>query len=80
MNLEARKIEFIQDFLELQSEQAIARFENLLKKEQKLSGNKEFSPMTVKEFNKRIDQSMKDSKEGKFTEVHDLLADIEKWS
>lgn len=80
MDLEARKIEFIQEFLELQSEEAIARLEKVLRREQKLSGDKEISPMTVKEFNKRIDQSMKDSKEGKLTEVNDLLADIKKWS
>jgi len=33
MDLEARKIEFIQDFLKLQSEEAIARLEKVLKKE-----------------------------------------------
>lgn len=36
--------------------------------------------MIKKELNKRIDESMKDSKEGKLTEVNDLGAEIEKWS
>ena len=36
--------------------------------------------MNVKEFNKRIDQSMKDSSEGKLTDGDDLIADIDKWS
>jgi len=80
MDLEARKTEFIQEFLKLQSEEAIARLEKVLKKEKKLSRNREIQPMTVKDFNRRIDQSMKDSKEGKLTEVDDLIADIEKWS
>ncbi len=80
MDLEARKIEFIQEFLKLQNEEAILRLEKVLKKVKKLSGNKEIQPMSITEFNKRIDKSMKDSIEGKLTEVNDLMADIEKWS
>lgn len=37
-------------------------------------------PMTLKQFNDRIDKSMEDSKNGKLTEVNDLLAEIEKWT
>lgn len=80
MDLEARKTEFIREFLKLQSEEAIARLEKVLKKEKKLAGNKEIQPMTAQEFNKRIDQSMKDSSEGKLTDGDDLIADIDKWS
>lgn len=80
MDIESRKIEFIQEFLKLQNEEAISRLEKVLKKERELSINKEIQPMTTKEFNKRIDKSLKDSKEGKLTEVNDLLAEIEKWS
>ena len=80
MDLEARKIEFIQDFLKLQSEEAITRLEKVLKKEKKLTKKKEIQPMSVEQFNKRIDKSMQDSKEGKLTEINDLMADIEKWS
>jgi len=80
MDLEARKIEFIQDFLKLQSEEAIARLEKVLKKEKKLTKKREVQAMSVEQFNKRIDISMQDSKEGKLTEVNDLMADIEKRS
>ena len=80
MDLEARKIEFIQDFLKLQSEEAITRLEKVLKKEKKLTKKREVRPISVEQFNKRIDKSMQDSKEGKLTEVNDLMADIEKWS
>lgn len=79
MDLQSRKIEFVQEFLKLQSEQAISRFEKLLKLEKKWDGNG-LEPMTVKEFNDRIDKSMKDSKNGRLTPVNDLLAEIEKWT
>jgi len=49
-------------------------------KEKKLTKKREVHPMSVEQFNKRIDKSMQDSKEGKLTEVNDLMADIEKWS
>lgn len=79
MDLQSRKIEFVQEFLKLQSEEAISRLEKLLKMEKKWDGNG-LEPMTVKEFNDRIDKSMKDSKNGRLTEVNDLLAEIEKWT
>jgi hypothetical protein len=80
MDLQSRKIEFVQEFLKLQSEEAISRLEKLLKKEKKLTQSDDVQPMTVEQFNTRIDKSMEDSKKGKLTETNDLIADIEKWS
>jgi len=36
MDIQSRKLEFIQDFLKLQSEEVIAQFEKLLKKKTKI--------------------------------------------
>ncbi|CAM4371631.1 hypothetical protein [Gillisia limnaea] len=79
MELEARKIEFIQEFLKLQSEEAISRLEKVLRKEKKMAIIKDLEPMTLDQFNKRIDKSLKDSREGKLTEANDLMSEIEKW-
>lgn len=79
MELEARKIEFIQEFLKLQSEEAISRLEKVLRKEKKMTRIKDLEPMTLDQFNKRIDKSMKDSREGKLTEANDLMSEVEKW-
>jgi len=80
MDLKSRKIEFVQEFIKLQSEEAISRFEKLLKKEKKKVNNSDFEPMAVEEFNERIDKSMKDSKADRVTEVNDLLAKIKTWN
>ncbi|MBC8753807.1 hypothetical protein H2O64_03945 [Kordia sp. YSTF-M3] len=77
MNIEARKIEFIQEFLKLQSEEAISKLEKLL---QKSSDNEKNESMSVLELNRRIDASVEDSKSGKLTEATDLLSEIEEWS
>ncbi|MVN20107.1 hypothetical protein [Mucilaginibacter arboris] len=80
MDLKTRKFDFIQEFFKLQSEEAILRFEQLLKEEKKKLENNSFKPMTMEEFHKRIDASIEDSKNGRLIEVTELLAEIETWS
>ena len=78
MDLQTRKLNFIQDFLKLESEKAISHLEKLLQKE--TQKNSELKPMTMKEFQKRIDKSREDSQNGKLTENSKLISEIEKWS
>lgn len=78
MDLQTRKLNFIQDFLKLESEKTIAQFEKLLRNT--VANEEELNPMTVDEFHKRINQSLEDVKNGKVTDANDLLTEIEKWS
>jgi len=80
MDLQSRKIAFVQEFLKLQSEEIIAQLENVLRKENDNSVEEDFEPMSIEEFNARIDQSMEDSKNGRLIEASELKAKIEKWS
>ena len=77
MDLQTRKINFVQEFLKLQNEELVLRLENLLKKESKSKLN--IVPMSIEEFNDRIDQSLDDSKNGRLTGTDDLLSEIEGW-
>jgi hypothetical protein len=77
MNLETRKIEFVQEFLKLQSEEAISKLEKILKKEKDTSDEKIFNPMTIDELNKRIDKSESDFKNNRFKTSSELLAKYE---
>ena len=70
MDLQTRKIEFVQEFLKLQSEELVSQFENLLKKKMQ----KKAEPMSVAELNSRIDQSENDFKNGKFKTSDALLS------
>ena len=79
MDLQTRKISFIQEFLNFQSEEIILRFENLLKKEKKKITSDKLEPMTLEEFNRRIDTSIEDSNNDRVTEANELLSEIEKW-
>lgn len=77
MNLEARKIEFIQEFLKLQSEEAVSRLEKILRKEKNASDEQIIEPMTQSELNKRIDQSESDFGNSKFKTSSELLEKFE---
>ena len=77
MDLQTRKIAFIQDFLKLESEKVIVQFEKLLQKQTNSSSTLE--PMNVADFQKRIDQSLSDSNEGKLTSSEHFLEEIAEW-
>ncbi len=77
MNLEARKIEFVQEFLKLQSEEAISRLEKILRNEKKMSEDRLIEPMTQDELNNRIDQSESDFQNNRFKSSAELLAKYE---
>ena len=77
MNIESRKIEFVQAFLNLQSEELISQFEKLLKKAKQ--SEKVLKPFTVEELNSRIDISLENSKKGEVIESNELLFEIKQW-
>ena len=77
MDLQTRKIAFVQDFLKLESEKVIVQFEKLLQKQTNSSSTLE--PMSVADFQKRIHQSVSDSNEGKLTSSEHFLVEIAEW-
>ncbi|MGJ3236236.1 hypothetical protein [Marivirga sp.] len=79
MNLEARKISFIEEFLKLQNEDIISSLEQLLKKRRAESIEEKIEPMSIEALNERIDKSMEDSRKGRVIKAEDLKAVINKW-
>jgi hypothetical protein len=77
MDLQTRKIAFVQDFLKLESEKVIIQFEKLLQKQ--TNSNSILEPMSVADFQKRINQSVSDSNEGKLTSSEHFLEEIAEW-
>ncbi|URM36602.1 hypothetical protein [Flavobacterium anhuiense] len=73
MDLQTRKIEFVQEFLKIQSEELISQLENLLKSKHNVDDNDFFAPMSIEEFNNRIDQSESDFKNGRYKTTSQLL-------
>lgn len=78
MDIQTRKIEFIQEFLKLQNEELISRLEKLLHSDKSVK-NMGLKPMTIAELNQRINKSMEDSENERLTTSDDLIIEIEKW-
>jgi hypothetical protein len=74
MNLETRKLSFIQEILRIQSEKTISRLETILRKEKNTSDERIFKPMTQNELDKRIDKSESDFSNNRFKSSSELLA------
>ena len=79
MDLQSRKITFVQEFLRLQNEDIISGLENLLRKKKAEQFEKDLSPMSLEQFNNEIDQALEDSTNGKVIKATDLKEKIKKW-
>ncbi|NOZ47141.1 MAG: hypothetical protein GXO79_10225 [Chlorobi bacterium] len=77
MNIETRKLSFIEQFIKLQNDEIISQFEKLLSK---FTTKPDKSQMTSYELNKRIKKSMEDAKNGLLTENKELIKEIEEWN
>lgn len=74
MDIQTRKIEFVQAFLKLQSEEVISKLENILKKNQVDEISEDLKPFSIEELNNRISQSEKDFENGDYKTTSELLA------
>ena len=80
MNIETRKLTFIQEFVRLQNEDIIIGLEKLLHKRKAELIEIEMKPMSLENFNSDINQSFEDSKNGKSISAKDFKTKIQKWS
>lgn len=79
MDLQTRKLDLIQAFLKIQSEELISRIEKILQSEGKYYPEENMKPFTVQEFNNRINESMEDSKQGNLVDAEKMKLDIDNW-
>ncbi len=79
MDIQARKIQFVQEFLRIADDELVAKLENLLRVERKKKLDEELRPLTLEELNVIIDNSEEDIKNGKVTEARNLLNQIDAW-
>jgi CII-binding regulator of phage lambda lysogenization HflD len=70
MSIQAIKLEFIQEFLEIQNEEVILHLQKLMK----LENNSDMRPMTIEELNHRIDQSESDFEKNKFKSNAEMIS------
>ncbi|MFZ4400764.1 MAG: hypothetical protein ACOYO1_12075 [Bacteroidales bacterium] len=79
MDLQTRKLQFIQEFLRINSEEIINKLDKFMHEERKKILEEEIKPISLEQFNEMIDQSEDDFANGRFIEVNDLKNEITKW-
>ena len=79
MDLETRKISFIQEFLRIQNEEIVSELEDLLRRKKVELIDKNLKTMRLNDFNKEIDIALDDSKKGKLISAQDLKAKVKTW-
>ena len=79
MDLQERKIHFVQEFLSLESEAIIHKLEKTLKTEKARNDYDPTRRFTVEELNEKIDRAEDDIKNGRFRTIEQLREDIKAW-
>ncbi len=77
MNIETRKISFIQEFLRIQNEEIVIGLEKLLRKQKSEQYENDLKPMDLNQFNDEIDQALFDSENDRVIRATELK---EKWN
>lgn len=75
MDLQERKIHFVQEFLRINNEAIINKLEDILRGEKRKNYSAASVLYTVDEFNKMIDKAEDDSKNNRLKSVHELKED-----
>ena len=80
MDLQTRKISFIQSFLTIQDEKSIARFESVLNETFDFMdfAQSQIKPMSTTELNARIHRSETDFENNRFKTTNELLQKFKK--
>lgn len=80
MDIQAKKLHFVQEFLRLKDENLIDKLNKLLKSEKKKKLDKKLKPLSKKEFNDIIDNAESDSENGRLSSARELNSEIDSWN
>lgn len=79
MDLQSRKIQFIQEFLKYANSNILDKMEELLRQERNKEFEKEIKPMTLDEYEHRIDAAFEDVKKDRVRSARQLKNEIATW-
>ena len=79
MNIQARKLFLIEEFLRISDESLIEKLESLIRQEKKASHEKSLKPMSMNEFNEMIDQAKRDGEAVRVISHQELKKKVKSW-
>ena len=79
MDIQTRKINFVQEFLRLRNTKLIEKLEKILLEEKAKDYEANLKPLSKDKFNKMIDESIEDAKKGNVVDARELKESVKKW-
>jgi hypothetical protein len=79
MDIQTRKINFIQDFLRLRNTKLIDKLEKILLEDKAKDYEANLKPMTMDSYNQMIDKSLEDVRQGNVIDARELKETVKKW-
>jgi hypothetical protein len=79
MDIQTRKINFVQEFLRLRNIKLIAKLEKILFEDKAKDYEANLKPLSIDNFNNMIDKSIEDANQGNVVSARDLKESVKKW-
>jgi len=79
MDIQTRKINFIQEFLRLRNTKLIEKLEKILLEDKAKDYETNLKSFSNNNFNKMVDKSLEDAKQGNVVNARELKESIKKW-
>ena len=79
MDIQTRKINFVQEFLRLRNIKLIEKLEKILLEDKAKDYEANLKSISIDNFNKMIDKSIEDTKQGNVIDARELKESVKKW-
>jgi len=79
MDIQTRKLNFIQEFLRLRNIKLIEKLEKILLEDKAKDYEANLKPISLDNFNEMIDKSVEDAKLGNAVDARELKESVKKW-
>ena len=79
MDIIARKLNFVQEFLRIADEDLVNKLETFLRSERKKRLDKQIEPLSMSNFNQMVEKAEDDFDNDRVIEAKELLKKVEKW-
>lgn len=79
MDIQTRKINFVQEFLRLRNVKLIEKLEKILREDKAMDYEANLKPLSIDNFDKMIDNSIEDANQGKVVSAQELKESVKKW-
>ena len=79
MDIQTRKINFVQEFLRLKNIKLIEKLEKILLEDKAKDYEDNLKPLSIDNFNKMVDKSIEDATQGNVVDARELKESVKRW-